>query len=84
MRLDKLWSWASTSDVGLPVAIVLPVFQAKSLVFTTKYRAGTMQQFQRYLRCFRTTADTINAAHNWYYSKTTKLISSTSLVCFIH
>ena len=35
LRLGKLWSWASTSDVGLLVAKALPVFQAKSLVFTT-------------------------------------------------
>ena len=27
LGLDKLWSWASTSVGGLPVAIVLPVFQ---------------------------------------------------------
>ena len=30
LQLDKLWSWASSSVAGLPVAKALPVFQAKS------------------------------------------------------
>ena len=30
LRLDELWSWASTSVVGLPVAIAFPVSEAKA------------------------------------------------------
>ena len=35
LQLDKLWSWASTSVGGLPVAIALPILEAVSLVLTT-------------------------------------------------
>ena len=34
LQLDKLWSQASTSVGGLPVAIALPVLEAVSLVLT--------------------------------------------------
>ena len=34
LRLDKLWSRASTSVGGLPVAIALPILEAVSLVLT--------------------------------------------------
>ena len=38
LRLDKLWSWASISVGGLPVAIALPVLEATSLAWYSARR----------------------------------------------